>query len=293
MAYPTLQGIMALRQPTGLETLAGALTSGYDAYQQAAGRREEQEATQAQAASEAQAANFLRQAVASQDPAESEQFVMQAFQASPEIVGKFFDIQKTRAGGERLGLEREKLDMRQAELDARNLERLLKEETNELKRKELKNKIKMQNQKIDQAKRQTQKEAESYNRDIDSSINLVDRMLQSPGLERAVGIGSVAPTLPGGQSADFEALHEQLTGRQFLSSVQQMTGMGSLSDAEGKKIASAAEALSLSMSPEAYRDALQRIREGLATRKAPGSYNNDEPAQEGAEDSNIVEWGSL
>jgi len=97
MAFPTLQQIAALRQPSGFERLAGALTSGYQAYSQADQARQNREAVTAASAKEAQAANFLKQAVAEQDPQKSEALVAQAFTSSPDIVQKFFDVQKTKS----------------------------------------------------------------------------------------------------------------------------------------------------------------------------------------------------
>lgn len=111
------------------------------------------------------------------------------------------------------------------------------------------------------------------------TLGLVDRMLKSPALSGdlagAVGIGSWLPTIPGTEKANFEAMLDTLSSQQFTNEISALKGMGSLSDAEGKKIAAAAETLSPTMSPKAFRVALERIKTSLATVKAPGSYKND------------------
>ena len=55
-----------------------------------------------------------------------------------------------------------------------------------------------------------------------------------------ISTGEYART-PGTAAADFAALNEQMQGQAFLGAIQQMRGMGALSDAEGK----AAEAVTL------------------------------------------------
>lgn len=106
MAFPTLQQIAALRQPTGLERLAGALTSGYQAYNQADQARQKRDAAAYASNKEAQAANFLKQAVAEQDPQASEHLILQAFQASPDTVDKFFTMQGKRTAADAKGSTR-------------------------------------------------------------------------------------------------------------------------------------------------------------------------------------------
>jgi hypothetical protein len=125
------------------------------------------------------------------------------------------------------------------------------------------------------------------------ALGHVERMLESPSLKGGwtggTGIGSAIFTWPGTDKADFEVMHETLTSKQFTTEVSKMVGMGSLSDTEGKKIAAAAESLELRMSPEAYREALIRIKESLSTIKPPGTYKNDEAEEE----VKTVNWSDI
>lgn len=96
MAFPTLQQIMALKQPSPMAQLGNTLVAGFNAYNQADANRQKKEAAESASAKEAQAANFLKQAVAEQDPQKSEAFIAQAFQASPDMVDKFLSMQKLK-----------------------------------------------------------------------------------------------------------------------------------------------------------------------------------------------------
>lgn len=278
----TLSEIMALKQQSN--PYAGLAQLGNTVADIMRSRKQSQQAEAAKE-NQAQAASLLAQA--QQNPEQGQQLFAQAYNLAPTFVSGFVKAQKDRAGA---GIESRKFNLREEDQRLRKLQIEQREETNELKRKELGLKIEAQKQKVDTVKREKEKEAAEVNRSIESSMDLVDRMLASEGLDKAVGIKSLVGSVPGGDAANFEALHDQLTGRQFLNSVQQMTGMGSLSDAEGKKIAAAAEALSLSQSPDAYRESLQRIRDSLATRKEAGTYNNSDKDDI---ESNVVEWGSL
>ena len=106
MAFPTLGQIASLRQPTGLENLGKILSSGYQSYLQADNTRQKREAANSSAQKEAQAANFLKQAIQEQDPQKSEAFIMEAFKASPDTVSSFFDIQGKRTQMEGKGSTR-------------------------------------------------------------------------------------------------------------------------------------------------------------------------------------------
>lgn len=118
----------------------------------------------------------------------------------------------------------------------------------------------------------------------------VSKILNSPALSSnvftgALGLGSKTPAVPGTPEADFKAFHETLTAQQFSNQIKTMVGMGSLSDAEGKKIAASAASLELGMSPEAYKQTLNEILASLDTIKEPGTYSD--PSE------NTVSWEDL
>tara|TARA_R110000851_G_scaffold186767_1_gene336159 strand:+ start:730 stop:1614 length:885 start_codon:yes stop_codon:yes gene_type:complete len=220
-------------------------------------------------ASQAEAARFLD--LSSQGGEEGEANFRKAVAANKDFVLAVMQGQKLRAQAgteaDKVGLRRDEAVIRRQELEDRQAERKLKKEALGLKNIQT-------TKKIEVAERDAAKEKAGIAAGIDSSLDLVTRMLDDKGLNSAVGLKSILPSIPGSSASDFEALHEQLSGQNFLQSVKQMTGMGSLSDAEGKKLAAAAEALSLDQSPTAYRAALTRIKTGLATRREAGFYNN-------------------
>lgn len=236
-----------------------------------------------------QAAALLGQAFSDEsDDATTTQLIAQARELDPEFV--LATMQQVGAGQSKSSIDQQKIDMRKLELEGRALERLLKEETNTLKRTELENKIVIQKQKIEEARDVSEGKETKIETSKNDTLDLLDRMLAHPGLDAAVGGTSLLPTRPGSDSADFEALLGTLQGKQFLNAVQQMKGSGSLSDAEGKKISSAAESLELSMSEGAFREALERIKLSLATAKAPGTFNNDNG---GGNTDEVIQWSDL
>ena len=93
------------------------------------------------------------------------------------------------------------------------------------------------------------------------TIDALDALIADPkGLKAAAGLQSNFITISGSKAADFEAALESLKGKIFSSEIQAMVGLGSLSDAEGKKIAAAAQALSVNMSDEALLAGLNELR---------------------------------
>lgn len=103
---------------------------------------------------------------------------------------------------------------------------------------------------------------------FDTTLSTIDQLLSAPGLEAAVGFTSAFPTMPGSEAADFEALLEKFTSQQFMTGVEQMKGMGALSESEGKKIASAAGALELGMSEAALKKELSIIKNTINIARA-------------------------
>ena len=75
--------------------------------------------------------------------------------------------------------------------------------------------------------------------------------------------GKISGWLPGTDRKDLEGLVDTLKSQQFLSGIKQMTGMGSLSNAEGDKIGAAVASLNLDQSPQAFKNALGVIETNL------------------------------
>lgn len=101
-----------------------------------------------------------------------------------------------------------------------------------------------------------------------TALDSIDTLLNAPGLDRAVGFGSVFPTAPGTDSANFEAQLDTFKAQTFVPMVAQLKGMGALSDAEGKKLSEAVGALNIKMSPTAFRNSLNNIKTVLARAEA-------------------------
>lgn len=97
------------------------------------------------------------------------------------------------------------------------------------------------------------------------AIGTINRLLSSPGREGATGTWNLSRHIPGNASADFAAEVETLKAQTFLPMVQQLRGMGALSNAEGDKLNAAVGALNFNMSEQAFAESLGRIRDQIAS----------------------------
>lgn len=116
---------------------------------------------------------------------------------------------------------------------------------------------------------------------FDTMLGTLDRLSKHPGLARSVGLVGALPTVPGSDSANFQAELNTFQSQAFLPMVAQLKGMGALSDAEGKKLTAAVGALDPKMGEKAFRDSVKRITDDMdAARKrmvgggAPGKSLN-------------------
>jgi len=95
---------------------------------------------------------------------------------------------------------------------------------------------------------------------------LIDALPKHPGFEAAVGAGFSKTMLRqdeavrGTDRAGAESMINQLKGSAFLSAIQQMKGMGALSNAEGEKAAMAIARLDANQSEEDFKKALSDYR---------------------------------
>ena len=119
----------------------------------------------------------------------------------------------------------------------------------------------------------------------DSAITLLDSMLTHPGLGKAVGWASVAPTFPESDAADYETKFKQLGGQNFLQAFDSLKGGGQITEVEGQKATEAIAALSMKQSVAAHREALQYLR-GLAAaakQRAQAGHNINNPYRGGGQ----------
>jgi hypothetical protein len=150
-------------------------------------------------------------------------------------------------------------------------------EGNALKRQENEIKLKEMIDKRDATVREKVADIESARADMDNFLNTADRILATPKnvVARAAGPidARMIPTFRE-STADFEALVETLGSQAFMAQIPKMKGAGALSDAEGKKLQSSLQNLSLSQSPERLlenvKEAQRLIMKGRAnlSRKA-------------------------
>ena len=103
---------------------------------------------------------------------------------------------------------------------------------------------------------------------FDTMLGTLDRLAQHPGLKRSVGLVGKLPTMPGSDSANFQAELDTFQSQAFVPMVAQLKGMGALSDAEGKKLTQAVGALNPNMGEKAFRESIARIKSDMeAARK--------------------------
>lgn len=108
---------------------------------------------------------------------------------------------------------------------------------------------------------------------LDRTMRTANELLNHPGREWGTGASSWTSRIPGTPAKDFAAMLESFKAQNFLPAVQQLKGMGQLSNAEGAKLEAAVGALDPAMSEEAFKASLQAIIRDLeaARSRAPGS----------------------
>ncbi|MDQ0571476.1 hypothetical protein QFZ42_003310 [Variovorax paradoxus] len=115
---------------------------------------------------------------------------------------------------------------------------------------------------------------------FDTMLGTLDRLSKHPGLSRSVGLVGALPTVPGSDSANFQAELNTFQSQAFLPMVAQLKGMGALSDAEGKKLTAAVGALDPKMGEKAFRDSVARITADMdaARKRMVGGGSTAKPA---------------
>lgn len=178
--------------------------------------------------------------------------------------------------------------------ELRKAESRLRGEELDLRKKELEAKLSAAQTKRDSEVRAKVAEAEGARGNIDNMLNTVDRILQLPAgtIDDAVGawdgswVGDVFDSLDQ-DVQNFKALLENLDAQSFLAQVPQMTGMGALSDAEGKKVSAALQSFNRKQSDEQFIANLKEVqrlmlkaRSNLAARYGIPDSVPDTPAVE-------------
>ena len=115
---------------------------------------------------------------------------------------------------------------------------------------------------------------------FDTMLGTIDRLAKHPGLEKSVGLRGKLPTIPGSDSANFQAELDTFQSQAFIPMVAQLKGMGALSDAEGKRLTQAVGALNPNMGEKAFRESIDRIKTDMdaARQRVSGQAKPAAPA---------------
>jgi len=104
---------------------------------------------------------------------------------------------------------------------------------------------------------------------FDSALDTLNRIATHPGKSSAVGFGgTTASMIPGTNAAGFASQLETFKAQVFLPQVQNLKGMGALSDAEGKRLTAAIGALDQKMKPAEFDSQLAIIKNDLNKARA-------------------------
>ncbi|EPV3226930.1 phage DNA ejection protein [Escherichia coli] len=163
-----------------------------------------------------------------------------------------------------------------------------------LRRMELEDKRLQNQQAMEQAKRD---KADAYNSGMDNlsrTIETATKVLNSPGFTGYFGT-NLNPLssrfIPGTEAADTETLVDTLKSQGFLSGIQQMKGMGALSNAEGQKVMDAIGSLSPNQSEKSARAAIKTIIKTteMAQKRMQQKYGKDiQPSQQQLSDDDLI-----
>jgi hypothetical protein len=140
------------------------------------------------------------------------------------------------------------------------------------------------------------------------ALNLIDSMFDHPG-KNVIGsrVRQMINDPEGGMfvnpnptdEKDFMIMHNFVMSQNFVNAVQQMRGLGQLSDREGAALAKSRNALSIASKPETYFKNLREIQQTLKTarQRARDALNRAKPPGEAqllsgkpkGNDSNLVD----
>ena len=173
---------------------------------------------------------------------------------------------------QQINLDREKFEYgkQQNKLDreAKILDNQLKKAKTEAQTQQVQQKIEENQSKKESLQRQKISDAQSSLAQAQDTVNLINRITSSEGFSSAVGaqgasslFGLLDQPIGGTDAADTAALLETLESKNFLNAIQQMRGLGALSDAEGKKVSSAIQNLSRNQSEKQLRNNLNQVVE--------------------------------
>lgn len=98
-----------------------------------------------------------------------------------------------------------------------------------------------------------------------TAVQAVNRLADMKGLSGAVGPISSKIMTVRGQTADFERQIEQVKSLLVLPELQQLRGLGAMSDREFATLSSAATTLNTNMSEDGFKKEVGRVRDSLSS----------------------------
>jgi hypothetical protein len=90
----------------------------------------------------------------------------------------------------------------------------------------------------------------------DETLGFIDEVRKHPGLDQGTGASSVLNVIPGTSGYDFQNRVNQLLSGGFLTAIDQLRGMGALSNAEGQTATRAISRMDTATSKEEFLAAL-------------------------------------
>lgn len=90
----------------------------------------------------------------------------------------------------------------------------------------------------------------------DSALDLINSIRTDPNRERGTGASAVFNRVPYTKGYDFQTKVDQATSGAFLTAIQQLRGMGALSNAEGQTATKAVTRLTTATTEEGFNQAL-------------------------------------
>jgi hypothetical protein len=105
-----------------------------------------------------------------------------------------------------------------------------------------------------------------------NALDMVESLRNDPSRVRGTGFSSILNGIPGTAGKDFQTKVDQAASGAFLTAIQQMRGLGALSNAEGSAATQAITRMNTATSEEAFIAALDDyemiVRQGIARAQA-------------------------
>jgi hypothetical protein len=127
------------------------------------------------------------------------------------------------------------------------------------------------------------KTAEQGRANAQSAYDAVSKLLTAPGKDKAVGVKGISNYLPGTAAQSFKADLDRTKALLTLPALQQMKGLGAMSDREFATLTASAAALNTSMSESDFDAELRRIQSALQSTISGAGTSNLITAPDGQE----------